>query len=482
MPVPRPDQIPQLQDELNDRREELHRLLLSAGLPETFDALTENQQWRDNFRQAVRRYQFVVEMRDRTSDDRPDFGSEESTRFESYQRGYSTIYADLQKYVGYANTWAHQPGTWINDAQRTGLSRANALLAEVESRERALRDGRRAWGVQACTELRSQVNVANQLPRFEQTSGQSLGTLYKLVRNADARRDTSSVEVEYGQTALLSRHYREAACSELTAALLVAAHRDLYDRRHKAGDLITIKDFAEPAGPSSARRDHVVLVVGPPNHPESVYVEPWSKTPTVTGALNYSMAQPHAYDDEYQREATGKDYAAKATQRINWSWVNARHVQPANPPAGVNSTADLPYARHVYDVQHAFHSPPSSAGQGRALTQDNLRLTAANNFGQPVAAPLAAQFATTPQQSTAAWNQVQYSATLQSPQPQYAPTYTGYPAPGHQTATSWTPAQTLAYLQSQTGQPSQQQGGSSWQPPANWSPPSQQGGRGQRPG
>ncbi|MET8368348.1 hypothetical protein [Micromonospora profundi] len=378
------------QDALDDRRQELAGII--DRLPEIRRRLWSSSRHENEFGVAVGRYRFVEALRASSLNNPPDLGSHESRRFERYQRNARTLVDEpvraLIETARQRCAELDRRGRLVNPADRADLNRARDLFGEKFELERDLRESRQHYAQQVIDDLRGRINVANQHGRFAATGGQSLEVLHAQVRNPEAKLDPPTQEIEMGQEGALAEHYQEAGCEEFASLMACAGHRDLYDPATGTGDVITRKDFSDvtsaPGAPAAAR-DHVVVYFGPPTSPEGVVCEAWTDQPRALGALDYSVREAHAYDNDYQKWAHGRDYLATArAQYLDHAWI-ANHpraditASPNTATATLDAIEDHADAHAVYQIGHPYHGVADPA-LGRPLNQDTLLATGAQGF------------------------------------------------------------------------------------------------------
>ncbi|MFY1704148.1 hypothetical protein ACN28G_20840 [Micromonospora sp. WMMA1923] len=371
----RPDQIAHHQQVLDEARDSLHQILFDRKVSALVAEQVDDPAHLDEFTRSLDDYRCLVEMWERPSRQRFTPHDPGSIRLERIKRSYQQTFDT----VGTSVEAAHQRATaGDGGGELPLLAEVRDRLRSIREQEGTLQQARIAAGTVIAHWIRDRVHLTNQVDHFSETEGRSGVTLRFYVRDQLAQLAAPDQEIRYGQWAYLSRYCREANCNEVVALGLTMAHRILYDQERRIGDLLTQKilDVLDPVH-RTGRRQHGVLFLGDPDRPESVAVEAWTRTPTVTGAFNYSWEQVHAAASTYQRTALGRDLLTEAEQYLDHEWLR-RNAPPAdlrNPLANRQDARHYVGAADVYAVDHAYYDRRDDPRFGIALSPGALLMS-----------------------------------------------------------------------------------------------------------
>ncbi|GGM12540.1 hypothetical protein [Micromonospora yangpuensis] len=388
MPEIPPTEIAYVQHLLDGRRAQLRQDL--TALPAALAKLSPDERNLNRYEELLERYRFVDEMRNRKFADRPAYDSPESLRFDAYQRNLrAEVDNPLRQFLQSARDHARQNPHLVTPPEQELLGRAAGVFAQVHAMENDLRDARLKFGRAAATAAREGFVPVNQVDEFVRSAGTSTMNAERVLDPEDAIQD-SDLDTMRGQVANLARAVGGGKCGNYSAEIVTLVQSQLYDSRRNIGDQITVIDFLAARGQNGkdVGFDHVAPVIGPPFHPESVVVDAWTKEPTVTSVLNYSVAQMRAFDRESFDRADGRDYKAIAARDHSpeaWLRENPPQRVSLDPTAASRfreTMASHPHADSVYDIQHGYYNRMANPAAGRALTLENFELTAANGFAR----------------------------------------------------------------------------------------------------
>ncbi|MFC8569727.1 hypothetical protein ACFUIW_28630 [Streptomyces sp. NPDC057245] len=190
------------------------------------------------------------------------------------------------------------------------LRQDRQLFRSIPAQERNLYRARREWARSITEDTVEAVPFAtNQISDIANSGGQSYEALMTVLLDDTLRMPTDRARW-LGQTAVLASHVGAGACDEQSAYAFTEANKRL------PGTQVTRANL-EPG--------HAMVIIGPPNRPESAHIDTWPLQPRVTNPQTYGLDNIQDGSVDYSRIADGQDLRALA-------WPTLRHPLP-DPPA-----------------------------------------------------------------------------------------------------------------------------------------------------
>ncbi len=236
-------------------------------------------------------------------------GSTESRDYAYRQKHFETAVRDpLRSALKTLKDKAEEKG---NERSYNKISSALDGLKLIDKGERELFKLRTSVMAPVQAEL-SERRRPNQGPDFEVSEG----TVYadrepveELQERLDDERPT--MLRSFAQTDVLSAATGLATCNDMADSTMAAANATLYDPVSRYGDPIYRVTYdrdhdGEDIAPEYAF-PHTNVVVGPPEYPGSVQLDPWVMDPQMVNPAQSTIPEPHLYR-RYGGAATGVDF------------------------------------------------------------------------------------------------------------------------------------------------------------------------------
>ncbi|GHE93173.1 hypothetical protein [Streptomyces fumanus] len=193
---------------------------------------------------------------------------------------------------------------------RESLSADRRLLKSIPKQEKELYRARREYARSITEDTMEAVPFAsNQISDIANSGGQSYDAL-EVLFNEDIRVPTADMPTWLGQTAVLAAHAKAGACDDQSAYAFTEANMRL------EGTQVTRADL-EPG--------HAMVIIGPPNRPESAHIDTWPLQARVTNPQTYGLDNIQTGSVTYSQIADGRDLRREAMETL-------RHPLPDAPP------------------------------------------------------------------------------------------------------------------------------------------------------
>ncbi|WP_148272323.1 hypothetical protein [Micromonospora maris] len=235
-------------------------------------------------------------------------GSTESRDYAYRQKHFETVYGPLRTALKTLKDKADEKG---NERYYNKISSALDGLKLIDKGERELFKLRTSVMAPVQAEL-SERRRPNQGPDFEVSEGAVYADrepVEELQERLDDERP--SMLRSFAQTDVLSAAAGLANCNDMADSTMAAANATLYDPMSQYGDPIYRVTYdrdhdGEDIAPEYAF-PHTNVVVGPPEYPGSVQLDPWVMDPQMVNPAQSTIPEPHLYR-RYGGAATGVDF------------------------------------------------------------------------------------------------------------------------------------------------------------------------------
>ncbi|GAA2598114.1 hypothetical protein [Streptomyces axinellae] len=214
---------------------------------------------------------------------------------------------------------------------------------------------------------------ANQIIDFADSGGQSFELYRDYVIDEDLMGPAPDTETWIGQTAVLGGHFGTGTSHEHSAYAFTEAHKQL------PGTQVTMA-IVPP--------EHGMVVLGPPNCPESAHIDTWPLDPRVTSPETYGIDNIQEGSVVHQAMADGRDFREEAQPYL--------YPLPLRPKPVPRLTFEEAVARvrEQGDIAEEMHHITRTTSQrdsdsdrsnsdeeyGHTLSRQAFTVTVANNF------------------------------------------------------------------------------------------------------
>lgn len=262
----------------------------------------------------------------------------------------------------------------VKDSElKNSLSRELARFESIPEKERELFRARRAWGREIIKneKLTFRFKAANQIIDIARSGGRSQHFLPQVRSEAFKTGTPPDMERRIAQKAALAEHFGTGNCGHQSAWVFTEATRLL------PGSRVTWVQHG---------RYHQYTIIGPPNFPESAYLDSWPIHATVADAASYGLKYTTETVSLFSRVADGRDLRAEGR-----NWIAPPPVPPSLPPMTFEEAMTRPptvgtlhQIKHITRTQDGYNSDsdPETAPDhgGLTLSPEAFTASAANRF------------------------------------------------------------------------------------------------------
>ncbi|GAA2695646.1 hypothetical protein ACFY9G_35960 [Streptomyces anthocyanicus] len=177
------------------------------------------------------------------------------------------------------------------------LPREYNRFISIPHQERELYRARRDWAREIVATTADAIPYAsNQIHDIAASGGMSFRNMDHLFDESNID-EAAPMEMQIAQRAVLAEQIKTGACDEQGMYAFTEANRLLPDT------LVTLANV--PPG-------HQMVIIGPPNCPESAHIDSWPAQPTVTNPATYGMTDIQEASVDHQTVADGRNLRDEA--------------------------------------------------------------------------------------------------------------------------------------------------------------------------
>jgi hypothetical protein len=257
---------------------------------------------------------------------------------------------------------AHAENAGRPDAQATAayLRSEYQRFESIPSQQTELYEARREHAAEITRSTREAIpHAPNQIVDVANSGGQS----YLIYRDHVSDYDLSeNEEVMIGQSAVLGAHFGTGTCNEQSAYAFSEANRTL------RGTEVTMMNVPP---------EHGMVIIGPPNRPESAHIDTWPTNPAVTSPETYGIDNIQEGFAIHQTVADGRDLRGEAMSHLP---PLPERPAPAPPITLEQAAAFMRAKGSVAEDTHYITSTTGQPQHGHALSRAAFTAHAANGF------------------------------------------------------------------------------------------------------
>ncbi|MFF4749232.1 hypothetical protein ACWD5R_31150 [Streptomyces sp. NPDC002514] len=295
-------------------------------------------------------------------------GNERFKQLRAYeQQDRAAVVSTLSGVIAYAeSTRPDAP------AAASGLRDHLARFESIPGQQDELHQARREYGEQI---TRSTVDAipyrSNQIVDYARSGGQSYDLYAEYVTDDNYMLPVESEEMEAAQSAVIGARFGTGTCNEHSAYAFTEAMRTM------PGTHVTM---------ANVPGEHGMVIIGPPNRPESAHVDTWPLNPTVTSPETYGIDNIQEGFAVVEAVADGRDLRAEAQHHLE---PLPERPAPIPPITLQEAAARMRAMDGIAELTHFItrttdHRDSNSREQGRqyglTLSREAFTATLANDF------------------------------------------------------------------------------------------------------
>ncbi|MFE9610199.1 hypothetical protein [Streptomyces sp. NPDC006012] len=217
---------------------------------------------------------------------------------EQEQQDRATVISALSGVISYAE------GTGRPEVAATAadLRVHRARFESIPRQQDGLHQARREYAEQITRSTKDAIPYSsNQIVDYARSGGRSYELYQEYLSDDDYLQPGDTDEIAVAQSAVIGAHFGTGTCHEHSAYAFTEAMRTM------PGTHVTMANVPP---------EHGMVIIGPPNRPESAHVDTWPLNPSVTSPETYGIDNIQEGFEVVRAVADGRDLRAEARQHI----------------------------------------------------------------------------------------------------------------------------------------------------------------------